>query len=44
MAEEVAEKYFPKMDLIIDNGDSDPDIQSSIVDDFVSKKSRCYCN
>ncbi|MFB9760646.1 substrate-binding domain-containing protein [Ectobacillus funiculus] len=38
MAEEVAEKYFPKMDLIIDNGDSDPDIQSSIVDDFVSKK------
>jgi ribose transport system substrate-binding protein len=38
MAAEAARKYFPNMELIIGNGDSDPAIQSSILDDFISKK------
>ncbi|MEY2192054.1 substrate-binding domain-containing protein [Neobacillus sp. BF23-41] len=38
MAAEAARKYFPKIELIIGNGDSNPVIQSSIVDDFISKK------
>jgi len=38
MAAETVRKYFPKMELVIGNGDSNPVIQSSIVDDFISKK------
>ncbi|WP_299087179.1 substrate-binding domain-containing protein [uncultured Metabacillus sp.] len=38
MGAEAARKYFPNMELIIGNGDNDPEIQSSIVDDFIAKK------
>jgi ribose transport system substrate-binding protein len=38
MAEAAAKKYFPNMKLIIANGNSDPIIQSSIVDNLISKK------
>ncbi|WP_338787358.1 substrate-binding domain-containing protein [Metabacillus sp. FJAT-53654] len=38
MGAEAARKYFPNMELIIGNGDNNPEIQSAIVDDFIAKK------
>ncbi|MDM5224587.1 substrate-binding domain-containing protein [Peribacillus sp. NJ11] len=37
MSEEAVQKYFPKLDLIVGNGNSDPATQTSVVDDFISK-------
>ncbi|NRF95917.1 substrate-binding domain-containing protein [Paenibacillus frigoriresistens] len=35
--EEAAKKYFPNMELVVGDGQNDPAIQSSVVDDFISK-------
>lgn len=38
MAEETVRKYFPGITMFVGNGDSDPAIQSTIIDDFITKK------
>lgn len=38
MAEEAVKKYFPNLEFIIGNGESDPVIQSAVIDDFISKQ------
>lgn len=35
--EEAAKKYFPNMELLVGDGQNDPSVQTSIVDDFISK-------
>jgi ribose transport system substrate-binding protein len=38
MAEETVRRYFPHMTLYVGNGDSDPAVQSTIIEDFITKK------
>ncbi|MFC0471242.1 substrate-binding domain-containing protein [Halalkalibacter kiskunsagensis] len=37
MGQEAANKYFPGMELITGNGNSDPALQSAIINDFISQ-------
>ncbi|MDL2237109.1 substrate-binding domain-containing protein [Christensenellaceae bacterium OttesenSCG-928-K19] len=37
MAEDTLETYFPNMEFIIGNGDGDPMVQSTIIDDYIAK-------
>ncbi|NRF95911.1 substrate-binding domain-containing protein [Paenibacillus frigoriresistens] len=37
LTEEAAKKYFPNMELLVGDGQGDPNVQSNIVDDFISK-------
>jgi ribose transport system substrate-binding protein len=38
MAGEAVKTYFPNMDVIIGNGESNPVVQSAVIDDFIAKK------
>ncbi|HUC91529.1 MAG TPA: substrate-binding domain-containing protein [Paenibacillus sp.] len=38
MAKEAVENYFPNMRLVVGNGESDPAIQTAVIDDFISRQ------